>query len=130
MRVEGIVKRGSTRRIFEPFVSSVVVNVAAVVVIGAAVVVIVVAVVVESLVGLAKGRPPDVGQRKLVSFTANANEQELFGVESPSEESHCSFPLWALRSCLPLVPYAALSYCLGLSDVVHLGHLHVDDKLE
>ncbi|GKG20006.1 hypothetical protein Tco_0379807, partial [Tanacetum coccineum] len=34
---------------------------------------------------------------------------ELFGVESPSEESHCSFPLWALRSCLPLVPYAALS---------------------
>ncbi|GJV38881.1 hypothetical protein Tco_1417321 [Tanacetum coccineum] len=52
---------------FEPFVSSVVVNVAAVVVIGAAVVVIVVAVVVESLVGLAK--------RKLVSFTANANEQ-------------------------------------------------------
>ncbi|GJY31893.1 hypothetical protein Tco_0415388 [Tanacetum coccineum] len=60
---------------FEPFVSSVVVNVAAVVVIGAAVVVIVVAVVVESLVGLAKGRPPDVGQRKLVSFTANANEQ-------------------------------------------------------
>ncbi|GKE04551.1 hypothetical protein Tco_1396569, partial [Tanacetum coccineum] len=64
---------------FEPFVSSVVVNVAAVVAIGAAVVVIVAAVVVESLVGLAKGRPavipPDVGQRKLVSFTANANEQ-------------------------------------------------------
>ncbi|GJY11062.1 hypothetical protein Tco_0379247 [Tanacetum coccineum] len=58
MRVEGIVKRGTTRRIFEPFVSSVVVNVAAVVVIGAAVVVIVVvivvAVVVKSLVGLAK----------------------------------------------------------------------------
>ncbi|GJY99345.1 hypothetical protein Tco_0516775 [Tanacetum coccineum] len=45
---------------FEPFVSSVVVNVAAVVVIGAAVVVIVAvivaAVVVESLVGLAKVR--------------------------------------------------------------------------
>ncbi|GKG48141.1 hypothetical protein Tco_0510026, partial [Tanacetum coccineum] len=39
---------------FEPFVSSVVVNVAAVVAIGAAVVVIVAAVVVESLVGLAK----------------------------------------------------------------------------
>ncbi|GJY04692.1 hypothetical protein Tco_0370632 [Tanacetum coccineum] len=60
MRVKGIVKRGSTRPIFEPFVSSVVVNVAAVVVIGAAVVVIVVvivaAVVVESLVGLAKLR--------------------------------------------------------------------------
>ncbi|GJT37486.1 hypothetical protein Tco_0937351 [Tanacetum coccineum] len=89
---------------FEPFVSSVVMNVAAVVVIGVAVVVIVAvivaAVVVESLVGLAKGRPalipPDVGQRK-----------ELFGVESPSEESHCSFPLRALCSCLPLAPYAA-----------------------
>ncbi|GJV79916.1 hypothetical protein Tco_1515786, partial [Tanacetum coccineum] len=46
---------------FEPFVSSVVVNVAATVVIVAAVVVIVAAVVVESL-------------RKLVSFTANTNE--------------------------------------------------------
>ncbi|GKB48058.1 hypothetical protein Tco_0898811 [Tanacetum coccineum] len=69
--------------VFEPFVSSVVVNVAAVVVIGVAVVVIVAVivavVVVESFVGLAKGRPalipPDVGQRKVDSFTANANEQ-------------------------------------------------------
>ncbi|GJZ40318.1 hypothetical protein Tco_0586881 [Tanacetum coccineum] len=62
---------------FEPFVSSVVVIAAAIV---DAIVVIVAAVVVESLGGLAKGRPalipPDVGQRKIVSFTANANEQE------------------------------------------------------
>ncbi|GJY48495.1 myosin-17-like protein [Tanacetum coccineum] len=49
MRVEGIVKRGGTRQIFEPFVSSVVVIGVAVVVI---VVVIVVVVVVESLVEL------------------------------------------------------------------------------
>ncbi|GKB37983.1 hypothetical protein Tco_0882925 [Tanacetum coccineum] len=61
---------------FEPFVSSVVVIAAAIV---DAIVVIVAAVVVESLGGLAKGRPalmpPDVGQRKIVLFTANANEQ-------------------------------------------------------
>ncbi|GJZ16970.1 retrovirus-related pol polyprotein LINE-1 [Tanacetum coccineum] len=34
---------------------------------------------------------------------------ELFGVESPSEESPCSLPLRALCCCLPFVPYAALS---------------------
>ncbi|GKF84467.1 hypothetical protein Tco_0249365, partial [Tanacetum coccineum] len=42
--------------------------------------------------------------------------------------ARCLFGHYAL--CLSLAPRAALSYCLGLSDVVHLGHLHVDDKLE
>nr|GEX83682.1 probable leucine-rich repeat receptor-like protein kinase At5g63930 [Tanacetum cinerariifolium] len=51
--------------------------------------------------------------------------QELFGVESPSEESPCSFPLRALCCCLPSVGYR-----LGLPDVVHLDHLHLDDKFE
>ncbi|GKB87341.1 hypothetical protein Tco_0959613 [Tanacetum coccineum] len=69
---------------FEPFVSSIVVNVAAVAV-------TVVAVVVESLVGLAKGRPAliqhDVGQRKIVSFTAKANEH----VNGKCEEIQAGF---------------------------------------
>ncbi|GJR36608.1 hypothetical protein Tco_1212292 [Tanacetum coccineum] len=46
---------------------------------------------------------------------------ELFGVESPSEESHCSLPLRALCSCLPLAPYAALSFEPLVSSVVVIG---------
>ncbi|GKA63247.1 hypothetical protein Tco_0762853 [Tanacetum coccineum] len=76
---------------FEPFVTSVVVNVAAVVVIGVSVVVIVVvivaAVVVESLVGLAKGRPaltlPDVGQWKVDSFTITLVNRLMVNAKKP-----------------------------------------------